>query len=49
MSDKAILTEETTYSWWCENCGQGGSDYDSENAAEAEMNEHNEENHGGDE
>lgn len=41
----AELTESTSYSWYCEDCKQGGSDYFDEYSAYSEMEEHDEEFH----
>lgn len=41
----AYPTEHMSYSWYCEDCGEGGRDYDNEYSAHSEMEEHNEEKH----
>ena len=43
----AELTEASVYSWYCAECGDGGADYPDEYPATADMEEHNEEQHGG--
>lgn len=41
----AELTEVAIYSWYCADCGEGGTDWDEEWRAQSEMDEHNEEEH----
>ena len=42
----AEMTEQTSYSWYCGECSEGGTDTLSEDDAAVEMDEHNEEQHG---
>lgn len=41
----ANVTENTIYSWYCAECGEGGDDLDDDYQAETEADAHNAENH----